>query len=357
MPEKKTTPEPAPGILRRVASMDITEVKVRLCQELQKRTDAFLCGIGIDPSHGEICEGKVGSRRFFFRDEELPRLLDLLRETMPQQVETILHDAMNICQKRFDLLGYKNLDYGPQIDWHLDRVHGKRAPRDLWFNIRYLDFGSVGDSKVIWELNRHQHLVTLAKAYRLTGDSRFAVDLLAQWRNWQAENPYPRGINWASSLEVAFRSLSWLWVYFLLQGTSVMTPEFEHEWLKAMALSGRHIELYLSTYFSPNTHLLGEGVALFFIGTLCPRLRLAPRWKRIGWELVLRESQRQVRPDGFYFEQSTYYHVYALDFLLHAGVLARLNDNPFPLEFDQRLEKMLDALALLMPRWFTSAVG
>ena len=84
----------------------------------------------------------------------------------------------------------------------------------------------MGDSKVIWELSRHQHLVTLAKAYRLTGDSRFAVDLLAQWRNWQADNPYPKGINWASSLEVAFRSLSWLWVYFLLEGTSVVTPEF-----------------------------------------------------------------------------------------------------------------------------------
>ena len=108
--------------------MDITEVKVRLRQELQKRTDAFLCGIGIDPSHGEICEGKVVSRRFFFRNEELPRLLDLLRETMPQQVETILHNAMKISQKRFDLLGYKDLDYGPQIDWHLDRVHGKQAP-------------------------------------------------------------------------------------------------------------------------------------------------------------------------------------------------------------------------------------
>ena len=71
---------------------------------------------------------------------------------------------------------------------------------------------------------------------------------------------------------------------------------------------------------------------------------------------MLRESERQVRSDGFYFEQSTYYHVYALDFLLHAQVLASLNDLPFPPEYDRRLEQMLDTLAVLCragapPRW------
>ena len=282
--------------------------------------------------------------------------MDLLRERMPQQAETIVKRAEKICRHRFDLLGYEDLDYGREIDWHSDRVHGKRAPHDLWFKIRYLDFASVGDAKVTWELSRHQHLVTLAKAYRLTKDLRFASELIVQWRHWQKVNPYPRGISWASSLEVAFRSLSWLWVYFLLEGTPAITPEFREQWLRAMALSGRHIELYLSTYFSPNTHLLGEAVALLFIGALCPELGSSSRWRRRGWEIVLRESERQVRPDGFYFEQSTYYHVYALDFLVHAGVLASLNDMPFPPEYDHRLEQMLNALAVLCragapPRW------
>jgi len=335
------------GILGRIASMDRVELADRIRQELQKRADAISFGLGTDPSRGELRRTKAGSPRFFFRSEDIQRSMDLLRERMPQQVEMIAQQAEKICRHRFDLLGYEDLDYGREIDWHSDRVHGKRAPRDLWFKIRYLDFASVGDAKVTWELNRHQHLVTLAKAYRLTDDYRFASELIAQWRHWQRENPYPRGINWASSLEVAFRSLSWLWVYFLLEGTPAMTAEFREQWLRAMALSGRHIELYLSTYFSPNTHLLGEGVALFFIGTLCPELRSSSRWKRRGWEIVLRESERQVRPDGFYFEQSTYYHVYALDFLLHTGVLASLNDMPFPPEYNRRLEHMLDALAVL----------
>jgi len=338
--------------------MSGAEIMDRIRQELGKRADAVSVGLGFDPCHEAIRRAQPGSPkpRFFFQGEDVPQIIRLLRVRVPEQIEAITKSAKKICEHRFDLLGYEDLDYGREINWHLDLVHGKRAPSDLWFKIKYLDFASVGDAKVTWELNRHQHLVTLAKAYRLSNDPRFASELLAQWQHWHTQNPYPRGINWASSLEVAFRSLSWIWVYFLLNGTPAITTEFRQEWLHAIAISGRHIERYLSTYFSPNTHLVGEAVALFFIGTLCPELHSSARWKDKGWEIVLRESQRQVRSDGFYFEQSTYYHVYALDFLLHARVLASLNDVPFPPAYNRRLEQMLDALALLCragtpPRW------
>jgi Heparinase II/III-like protein/Heparinase II/III N-terminus len=344
------------AIASRIASMQRTEILDRVRQEFQKRSDTISFALGRNPCRGQLRRTGADPGRFFFRSADVPRLMSILRERIPQQVETILETAEKICQHHFDLLGYSDLDYGREIDWHLDRVHGKRASRDPSFKIRYLDFASVGDAKITWELNRHQHLVTLAKAYRLTGDTRYASELIAQFRHWQKENPYLRGINWASSLEVAFRALSWLWVYFLLEKTSAMTPQFRDEWLAAMALSGRHIELYPSTYFSPNTHLLGEAVALLFIGTLCTELRSASRWKQRGWEMVLRESARQVRPDGFYFEQSTYYHVYALDFLLHAGVFTAVNGMSFPPEYYGRLEQMSNTLAVLCragtpPRW------
>src|SRR5271156_4178403 len=223
MSDKTPTKNHRSSIMARFASVDRAELTDRIRQEFQKRADAILFGLGVDPYHGELLRTEFTSRRFFFRSEEVPRLMDSLRARMPQQAKTIFRRAEKICGHRFDLLGYQDLDYGQEIDWHSDRVHGKRAPRDLWFKIRYLDFDSVGDAKVTWELNRHQHLVTLAKAYRLTGDYQFAAELIDQWRHWQRENPYPRGINWASSLEVAFRSLSWLWVYFLLEGTPAMT--------------------------------------------------------------------------------------------------------------------------------------
>ena len=340
------TPRNWRKIKDRLAAMEAAELGDRIRQELGKRQDRFLSHFGYDFPAKSADLVPHGSGNFFFGADSIAATVALVRQRLPHQVQDVVKRADRICQHRFDLLGYEDLDYGRPIDWHLDAVHGKQAPRKAFYKIRYLDFAEVGDSKITWELNRHQHLVTLAKAYRFTGDRRFADEALRQWRHWKSENPYPAGINWASSLEVAFRSLSWIWTHHLLQGTPGV-PDLREEWLRGLALHGRYIERYLSTYFSPNTHLLGEGVALFFLGVLCPELAAAERWKWLGWKIVLQEAARQVRLDGFHFEQSTYYHVYALDFFLHSAILASLNGIEIPKPFEETLEKMLTALSLL----------
>jgi Heparinase II/III-like protein/Heparinase II/III N-terminus len=328
--------------------MSKDELVDRVSQHVNARLDAYRSRRGHDFTLVSLSPVPAAQRgKFFFSPAEIPALAELFRARYPSIGANLVVGAEKILHHRFDLLGYENLDYGTEIDWHFDLIHGKRGPNKPAFKVKYLDFAEVGDSKITWELNRHQHLVTLAKAFCLTGDARFAREIFSQWNSWRTANPYPNGMNWASSLEVALRSLSWIWVYFLMQGSAEMTEEVRLDWIKALALSGRHIETYLSTYFSPNTHLLGEGVALFFLGTLFPELPKARRWKQRGWAIVLQAAKKQVRSDGFYFEQSTYYHVYALDFFLHARVLAARNDLPIPAEFDSTIIQMLDALCLL----------
>jgi hypothetical protein len=333
--------------IERVRKMDRREIKERSRQELHKRSDAMLSRFGYVFAKQTHTPSQVVPGKFLFESEQVEILLQLIRERLPEQAAQIVSRAGKICAHHFDLLGYQDLVYGASINWHLDAVHGKTSPQKPFHQIQYLDFAEVGDSKVTWELNRHQHLVTLAKAYRLTGDERFAREIVSQWKSWHEQNPYPVGINWASSLEVAFRALSWMWVHALLDGTKIVTDEFRQEYLHAQAVNGRHIERYLSTYFSPNTHLLGEGVALFFLGIMCSGLDRAERWKSIGWKIILEAADRQVNPDGFHFEQSTYYHVYALDFFLHAALLASANGISLPKNFEQTIERMLDALCLL----------
>jgi len=327
--------------------MDRREFFDRSRQEFQKRWDTLLAYTHHDFAKEVVSNAATRASNFFFNRSQIDQISELLRQRLPHQVQQIIAKADRILAHRFDLLGFDDVDYGRDIDWHLDAVDGKRAPLKPFSTIRYLDFEEVGDSKVTWELNRHQHLVFLAKAFRLTKDRRYAEELLAQWRAWQIANPYPFGTNWASSLEVAFRSLSWIWFYHLLEGKDVLPDGFRSEWLRAQAIHGRHLERYLSTYFSPNTHLLGEGVALFFLGTLCPELARSKRWQQLGWKIVLQESRRQVLDDGMHFERSIYYHVYAIDFFLHATVLASLNSISVPPELERTLEKMLDALSLL----------
>lgn len=336
----------------RLLEMSGAELRSRVCQEVSKRFDGAVYGPGRPPKAVVRQDQNCASGRFFFLPAELPDRVRLLQENLPHEIEATIAEAEEICRHRFRLLGYDDLNYGPKIDWHLDVVHGKRSPLLPWFKINFLDFEQTGDHKITWELNRHQHLLTLAKAWLYTREDRFVNEAIAQWYSWQGANPYPLGVNWASSLEVAFRTLSWLWLRELLVECSILPANFQIDLLRALALNGRHIDRYLSTYFSPNTHLLGEAVALYFMGTLCPQISSAGKWRKEGWRILQNESRHQVLPDGVYFEQSLYYHVYALDFLLHARLLAMRNAVEVPLSFDEVIRKMLavvQALAQVAP--------
>jgi len=335
-------------IISRASSMSLHELRTRLAQEFGKRKDWYLYRLGHRPTwqgQGPVQAGRPG--HFFFESKDLPDRMELVRSRLSGQADRILTEAEKLCAHKFDLLGYENLDFGPEIDWHFDPVNRKQVPLRPWFRIDFLNFDSVGDHKIIWELNRHQHLLTLAKAWLLGGEERFAKEIVAQWYDWQRANPYPLGINWASTLEVAFRSISWIWLARSLEGCTGVPARFHNDLVSATAFNASYMERFLSTYFSPNTHLLGEALALFFIGTQYPGLKASAGWRTLGWRILLEEAQKQVRPDGVYFEQSLYYHVYALDFFLHARQLAMLNKIAVPGEFDSVLNRMADVIQSL----------
>lgn len=266
-------------------------------------------------------------------------------DLFPGRVEQISSDAKRLHKHLITVFAYPEVDCGPHIPWRKDIVHGIESGLAHRSRIRYLNFANVGDSKIVWEPNRHQHLVILATAYRLTGDNRFAEECFAQWDDWQRNNPYLRGINWASSLELAFRTWSWIWMMYLLAGSRVATGKRLGEMTHALTLHADFISAYLSTYFSPNTHLLGEGFALFVIGLLFPELRSSNSYRETGRQIVMEEIMKQVRADGSHAEQSTCYHRYATDFFLCASILADRNKCPFPDAFRSRLERMVEFMS------------
>jgi hypothetical protein len=239
---------------------------------------------------------------------------------------------------RFRLLGYPPVEAGSEVRWRRDYVHGIETGTEYFRLIRYLDFARAGDHKVIWEMNRHQHLVLLAQAYLLTGREEFTQAIERDVSGWIEQNPYQRGINWASALEVAFRTLSWAWTFHL--AAEAFRAEFRRRWLSALYRHALHLENNLSVYFSPNTHLLGEAVALHGVGALFPEMPGAERWRRKGARVALEQMESQVRADGSHFEQSAYYHLYATDFFLLHLVL-----NPAAPEwYRKRLKGMAEYL-------------
>ena len=139
----------------------------------------------------------------------LPLLPDagLIFETIANTswAKALIDEADRILQHKFQVLGV-TIATDPGIEWRKDYLAGTSSESKYFRFLPYLDFGRVGDHKVIWELNRHQHMVVLAQAWRLTGNVCYKDELFVQIQYWRHDNPVQRGINWASALEVAFRA-------------------------------------------------------------------------------------------------------------------------------------------------------
>src|SRR3984885_9494011 len=152
---------------KRLKAMDRAEFADRVRQQAMVRADALRYRAGMSFAEPAGDHPSVLRRRFFFTPQSVSDLCSVLKKRLPGEADAILRQAGRICEHRFDLLGYEGLNYGVRIDWHSDLVHKKQAPRAPWHKVHYLDFNEVGDSKITWELSRHQHFVTLAKAFRL----------------------------------------------------------------------------------------------------------------------------------------------------------------------------------------------
>ena len=260
---------------------------------------------------------------------------DAIRET-PYATE-VVELADKILSGRVPIFG-SEINYGPTVAWQRDPLRGTEAPRKYFRLVPYLDAKACGDHKWIWEINRHQHLVVLAQAFVLTGKAAYFDQVIRQLQHWWADNPFQRGINWTSALEVGFRALSWIWIWHLLGAG--MSQDLRRRFLAELYRHGLHLQYNFSIYFSPNTHLLGEAVALHAIGRLFPEFPRAAHWRKLGRDLVREQMRAQVRKDGSHFEQSTYYHVYALDmFLFHAALEETPDDDR------DGLSRMADFLA------------
>jgi hypothetical protein len=78
----------------------------------------------------------------------------------------VAETADAILAHRFPILGI-TIDTGPTIDWRRDYLHGISSGTPYFRQSPYLDFAKVGDHKVVWELNRHQHLVAIEQFLRI----------------------------------------------------------------------------------------------------------------------------------------------------------------------------------------------
>lgn len=255
---------------------------------------------------------------------------------------------------RWSVFALRNLPFGFPPRWNRDPKTGIEAPLAFGKALDYRDERVAGDIKYLWELNRHLELVTLAQAWHLTRERRFAQGAARLLSSWLEQCPYPQGLQWASALEAAVRLINWACGWALLGGEDSPLFEtgqgraFRRRWLGAIYRHCHFISHNLSRHSSANNHLMGELVGLFVASVNWPLWGESPRWRETARRGLEAEATRQNAADGSNREQAFWYHHEVADMMLFALLLGRANHVGFSRRFSERLEAMLDFIAAVM---------
>lgn len=323
--------------LSRLRAMSASEVGFRLRRKVQ--TDIERAGIGLARPSEPV--GACGHPWV----SPLPRGFESGRYARA---------ADRILDGRFDVFALESARLGFPPRWNVDPKTGIEAPLEFGLGLDYRDPALVGDIKYLWEINRHLELVTLAQAWHLTRDERYASGARTLVDSWLTECPYPLGANWCASLEHAIRLVNWAFAWHLLGGDGAVIfageegRAFRGRWLEGIYRHCHFIARHLSRHSSANNHLLGELTGLFIASLTWPLWPESASWRAQGRAELAREALLQTFDDGVNREQAVWYHHSVADMLLVAGLFARANGCDFGAEYWSALESMLDFLASIM---------
>ncbi len=325
--------------LNRMRAMGLPEIGYRLQQTFKVKLEAR--GIG----RAQVQQPLAASAQVGW----LKALPDAIA---PQPYITA---ATRILDGRWDIFSLRNIELGFPPNWNRHPKTGHEPPLQFGKQMNYRDACVVGGAiKYFWEPNRHLELVTLAQAFHLSNDMRYADACRTLLDSWFAQCPYPLGLNWTSSLEHAVRLTNWTVAWHLLGGEQsplfegVEGAAFRQRWLNSVYLHCHFIAGQFSLHSSANNHLFGEYMGLFIAALNWPCWKESARWRDVAMVGLENEARKQNAPDGVNREQATWYHHEVADMMLLCGLFGRANGYEFSARFWTRLEAMLTFIAAIM---------
>lgn len=265
------------------------------------------------------------------------------KELFQRETDHLLVAAKRIADAHcWFLLGFGEKCFGsPDINWTRDPLSGVDWPLDYHADVN-LFRGDGSDARVLWELNRLSHLITLGRAFAVSRDERLAGEFLKQARTWRQQNPVGRGANWSCAMEVALRAMNLLAAFALFIPSPRVDEDALAELLMMFDQHGAHIRRNLEySHIATSNHYMCDVAGLLWLGIMLPELRDAHAWREFGLRELLRELDKQILPDGADFESSSGYHRLKLELLLYSLVLCRLNG----IEIDRKYWQKLSAMA------------
>lgn len=300
-----------------------------------------------------------GTPRVFLGFEALDLAADRQRELFPDETQRLIEAALLMTtEHRWPLLGFGEKSFGQPVDWHRDPLSGRIWPLDyhadipLWHN-------DGSDIRVLWELNRLGHLITMGRAYALTKQEEFAVEFFPQVESWREQNPVGRGANWSCAMEVALRAMNLLAAFSSFRRSPSLSQEQLQQLLTMFDQHGAHIRRNLEfSHVATSNHYLSDVVGLLWLGIMLPELSAADEWREWALAEMLREMDKQILQDGADYEGSTAYHCFVVELFLYSFILCRANAVQIEDRYWRKLHAMLMYLRdILRPDGLVPLVG
>jgi hypothetical protein len=326
---------------------------IRNIKELIKAGIGLATGM-VEYIHYKYLSGRIGlqvggKQRFLLYPDQggQKKIAALFMKRYPSLLEQKIAKADALCGHIFDLLGSgpkkvdKDRDGHCSIDWQLDFKSGYRWDSRTFYRRVRIGHQPNVDIKVPWELSRFQHLFALGEACLLTGSRHYADEAAAQIDDWMSSNPVGFGVNWKCPMEVAIRMVNWLVSMEFFCGGQFFEAGFAGRFYASIRQHARFVYSHLERHRTfTNNHYLADIAGLFIAGIYCPFFSESRRWVEFAISELHWAMERQVFPDGCYFEASTAYHRLALEMFFYChffGVRVGIN-------FSERYEQKLTAM-------------
>lgn len=218
------------------------------------------------------------------------------------------------------------LHYGKNINWQYWPVH---------------------DNEIRWQVNRMKWWIPMGLMYWSTGNEKYAKEWIAEYKDWILKNPLGKSkiidrFSWRS-LEVSRRLQDQPAMFNMFLYSPHFTPKFLIEFLSNYY---RHAEHLIENFSSRGNHLLFETQRLLYAACFFPEFKRASNWLDKGVNILTKQMNVQVYPDGLQYELTPSYDVASINIFLRALRITKINgkENEFPISFRNRLEKMIMAV-------------
>lgn len=203
----------------------------------------------------------------------------------------------------------------------------------------------------LWSLNRHEWFQSLGKAYRRTGDEKYAIEFNHQISDWIQNCPK---IKWKSEKHPCWYLLaaatrmdeSWCQAFQLFRHS----PNFTDDTRMSMLSSIHDHAQFLKLFKSPSqNHLLFESFGLAVASIYFPEFKLANEWKQVAFERIKYLFETEINSDGSYWELATGYHCRCTRFFEHALEVAEAGAVELDLEcYRNKLIKMYQFMMYIL---------